>query len=127
MSYAVRGKNRTFQIMFIRAETGEPVDVDDPIINIFHYDDLDGPTGQNKIVDVVDASIISDPSVGQYHYVWLVPITKPLRQVHYARFSGIDPLTNKNIFCEESFSIIDDIASTPTTCGGSMSCSFIKY
>ncbi len=125
MSYAVRGKNRTFQVLFVRAVTGDPVDLTNPIVDIFHYDDLDGPTGQNKIMDVVAASLVSDVPVGQYHYVWLVPITKQLRQVHYARYSGTDPLNSKTISCEESFSIIDD---TPpfTPSGGIMTSSFIQ-
>jgi len=129
MSYAVRGKRRTFYVLFLREETGDPFDPTNPVIEIFHYDDLDGATGTNKIVDVPATALISDPEVGHFHFVWAVPYTKPLRQVHYALSTGDDPITGRTGHCEEIFSIIDDTdpSSTPSPCGGGgMTCSFVK-
>jgi hypothetical protein len=125
-SYAARGKLRTFQILFIRIDSGEPIDVTTPTIEVFHYDDIDGVTGQNKVVDVLPSSLVHDPVVGQYHYVWSVPGNKPLGQVHYARYSGTDPLVNQPINFEEEFAIIDDNPPLYPTCGG-MTASFVPW
>ena len=126
-SFAIRGKHRTFQILFIKIESGQPTDVLSPSIEIFHYDDLDGTTGQNKIIDVVSTALTHDSSVGQYHFVWLVPINKPLQQVHYARYQGLDPDTSEPIQLEEQFIVTDDeTAPPPRPCGG-MTCSFVKW
>lgn len=127
-SFAVRGKKRTFYVLFIREATGEPFDPDNPTIEIFHYDDLDGSSGSNKIVDVSETTLISDPEVGHYHFVWSVPYTKPLRQVHYAVSTGDDPFTSRAGYIEEIFSIIDDTSDSggSTTCNRGMTCSFVR-
>jgi hypothetical protein len=126
MTYAIRGSNRTFQVLFVRGSTGIAVSVTNPTITIFHYDDIDGITGNNKIIDVYNATLIPDSDIGQYHYVWYVPSSKLINQMHYTIFKGFDPSTNLNIVLEESFSIVDGNTSSNGLIRN-MTSSFIKY
>jgi hypothetical protein len=126
-SFAVRGGHRTFQILFIRAESGEAIAVTNPLITLFHYDDLDGVTGLNRIVDITPTPLIAMSIIGQYCYAWDVPVNKVMNQMHYARYTGTDPLYGKEINYEESFSITDeDIIQPRTQVCGRMTASFIR-
>lgn len=118
---AVIGKSYTFQVLFLD-ELNDPVVPNDPVINIFRYDDVGV-----RLALVTDAAmspvVPADP--GRYVYVYSLPLSLSDGDNIYGEMQGVDPGTNLRMITETVVVAISPNRGGYSWAGG-IKTSFIK-
>jgi len=118
MGLAYLGVVRDFSVFWIDPITGDHVDLDDPTIEIVHYD-----TYGNEVADVPPTTMTRQAQGHYTHSVYLGYDTFSVGERYFVRFRGYNPVAGKDEFLEETFTAAIDPVSAML--GGGLCVSFI--
>ena len=99
---AVIGTDHVFQVIFIDTDTGQPIAVNNPIIDVFHYDTLGA-----RVDDVSGAALVPDVTeVGRYSYYFPIPTTFVDGDTVYGYMTGEKPASTELAFAEQTLNLV---------------------
>jgi hypothetical protein len=108
---AIIGGTHVFQVIFIDQDTLQPIAVDSPTIDVFHYDTLGG-----RVDDVTGAAMTADVTeVGRYQYTFNIANTFHDGDTLYGYMTGIKPASTELAVAEQTLNLV---SSTRATGGG---------
>jgi len=93
---AVIGSLFTFEVLFVD-DTNTPINVNNPIINIFTFTPLGG---KQTLVSSPMMAVVP-PEIGRYVYTYMIPTTFTDGASIYGEMGGVDPTTGLNMITEQ--------------------------